>query len=178
MTPNPIVIISGSPGSGKSSVSRLLAENSPHDKTIHFHTDDFYHSICKGYIAPWRSEAEEQNTTIIESFTASVARLAVGGYEVIVDGVIGPWFLSPWLDLVKNGFDVRYVILRPDEQTTVKRASERDKIVDNDAVKNMWQAFKDLGSYKSHAIDTSCQSISETTAEIRRLLNDNAMSMK
>ena len=178
MTPNPIVIISGSPGSGKSSVSKLLAENSPYDKTIHFHTDDFYHSICKGYIAPWRSEAEEQNTTIIESFTASVARLNIGGYEVIVDGVIGPWFLSPWLDLVKNGFDVQYVILRPDKQTIIKRASEREKKVDDDAVRRMWQAFEDLGSYKSHAINTSYQSVNETATQIRRLLNDNAMRIK
>ena len=175
---NRIVIISGSPGSGKSSVSKLLTENSPYDKAIHFHTDDFYHSIRKGYISPWRSEAEEQNSIIIEALTASVAKLAIGGYEIIVDGVIGPWFLSPWLELAKNGYDVRYIILRPDEQETIKRASERDKIVDNDAVKSMWLAFENLGSYKSHAIDTSQQSIHETVAEICNLLNQNAMGIK
>ena len=173
-----IVIISGSPGSGKSSVSLRLAENSAYKNVIRMHTDDFYSYICKGYIAPWLPEASEQNTVIIESFAASVARLASGGYEVFVDGVLGPWFLKPWLTLAQNGFDVRYIILRPSEETTILRGTARDKnvaLTDVDAVKHMWQCFSDLGVYEPHVIDTTHQSIDETARSIQKLLDENAM---
>jgi len=170
-----IAIISGPPGAGKSSISKQLAENSRCDKAAHMHTDDFYDYIRKGYIAPWLPEAHEQNTVIIESFTASVARLAAGGYEVIVDGIIGPWFLEPWLKLAQSGFDLRYVILRPDEHTTITRAAEREKTMDIAAVKHMWGGFADLGEYEPYAIDTTNQNIEETVTSIRKLLDENAM---
>lgn len=86
----PIVIISGPPGSGKSSVARRLAENSAYERAIHMHTDDFYQYVRKGYISTWLPEAREQNVVILEAFTASATRYALGGYEVIVDGIIGP----------------------------------------------------------------------------------------
>jgi len=173
-----IVLISGSPGSGKSSVSKKLAENSIYEQAVHMHTDDFYAYIHKGYIPPWLAEAEEQNTVIIEAAAASAARLAAGGYEVIVDGVLGPWFLDPWLKLTQDGFDVRYIILRPSEKATVLRATKREKglaLTDVDAVKLMWQCFSDLGTYEPHVIDTTNQNIEETVKTIQKLLDRNAM---
>jgi len=176
-----IVIISGPPGSGKSSVSKKLAEESMCDRAVHMHTDDFYRYIRKGYISPWLSEAHEQNTVTIEAFAASVKEFATGGYEVIVDGVLGPWFLDPWIGLVQSGFDVRYIILRPDEQTTISRAVNREDdtaLTDVEAVKHMWQAFSDLGAYESHIIDTTHQDINETVALLQKLLAENAMRLK
>jgi len=176
-----IIIISGPPGAGKSSISRKLAEKSVSEQAIHMHTDDFYNYIRKGYIPPWLPEAGEQNTVIIESIIASVARLASGGYEVIVDGVLGPWFVEPWLELAQIGFDVRYIILRPSKQVTIARATARKEanaLTDVNAVTDMWQLFSDLGLYESHVIDTSNQSAEETVALILRLLNDNAMRIE
>ena len=171
-----IIIISGSPGSGKSSVSLRLAECSASEFVIRMHTDDFYSYIRKGYISPWLSEASEQNTVIIESFVASVERLASGGYEVIVDGVLGPWFLEPWFKLAQDGFDVRYIILRPSEQIAVSRATKRKEgLKDVDAIKHMWQCFSDLELYEPYAIDTSNQNIEETVSLIQKLLEENVM---
>ncbi len=36
-----IVLVSGSPGSGKTTLSRMLAERSAEDCAVHIHTDDF-----------------------------------------------------------------------------------------------------------------------------------------
>jgi len=178
MSSQRVIIISGSPGSGKSSVSRKLAEMSTHDMSVHMHTDDFYKYICKGHIEPWLLEAEAQNTVVIEAFATSVAKFAMGGYEVIVDGVIGPWFVEPWTRLVRDGFDVRYVILRADEHTTIYRATKRDKptdLTDGNVVTEMWRAFCELGEYESHVIDTTNLSLEETIVEVRTKLKGDGM---
>jgi hypothetical protein len=117
--PARIVLISGSPGTGKTSISRILAETSDYACAVHIHTDDFYQYIRKGYVSPWLNGAGDQNETVIESVVVSAKRFSAGGYEVFVDGVIGPWFLEPWIDIAKEGVDVRYIVLRPSEQETV-----------------------------------------------------------
>lgn len=179
MNATPIVIISGPPGSGKSSVARRLAEQSIYERAVHMHTDDFYLSIRKGYISTWLPEAQEQNILVLEAFTASAIRYAVGGYEVIVDGIIGPWYLEPWLKAVQDGFDVRFVVLRPDEQTAVARAVARQPgaLLNPEIVRKMWRYFAHLGQYESHALDTSIHTIDESVATIRETLAEGAMRL-
>jgi chloramphenicol 3-O-phosphotransferase len=173
-----IIIISGSPGAGKSTVSRILAENSPHEKAVHIHTDDFYQYIKKGYIAPWQNGSGDQNETMILSAAASAEIWADGGYEVFADGTIGPWFIDPWLELVKKGFDVRYIILRPDEQATVSRVIDREKNqffpLTDEVVKNLWNSFADMGIYESHKIDTTGLTADESAALIQKMLAEGA----
>ena len=172
MNATPIVIISGPPGSGKSSVARRLAEQSICERAVHMHTDDFYRSIRKGYISTWLPEAQEQNITVLEAFTASAIRYAVGGYEVIVDGIIGPWFLDPWLKAVQDGLDVHFVVLRPALQTSVARAVQRpsEALVNPEIVGKMWRYFAHLGPYEPHVIDTTLLTLDESVATVRTSL--------
>lgn len=173
MNATPIVIISGPPGSGKSSVARRLAEQSPYERAVHVHTDDFYRSIRKGYVATWLPEAQEQNIIVLDAFAASATRYAWGGYEVIVDGIIGPWYLDPWLKAVQDGWDVRFVVLRPTLQTSVARAVARQPgaaLVNAEIVGKMWGYFAHLGPYESHVIDTTMHTLDESVATVRTAL--------
>ena len=43
MSQGRIVVITGSPGTGKSTTASLVAKESDMDKSVHMHTDDFYH---------------------------------------------------------------------------------------------------------------------------------------
>ena len=80
---------------------------------MHMHTDDFYHYLSKGAIPPHLPESNEQNLIVIEAFLEAAKRYARGGYDVIVDGIIGPWFLKPWQSLVREHYEVHYTeILR------------------------------------------------------------------
>jgi chloramphenicol 3-O-phosphotransferase len=172
MNATPIVIISGPPGSGKSSVARRLAEQSPYERAVHVHTDDFYRSIRKGYVATWLPEAQEQNIIVLDAFAASATRYASGGYEVIVDGIIGPWYLDPWLKAVQDGWDVHFVVLRPALQTSIARAVAREPgaLLNPEIVGKMWRYFAHLGPYESHVRDTSMHTLDESVAMVRTSL--------
>lgn len=52
-------------------------------------------------------------------------RFARGGYDVIVDGIIGPWFLAPWLNIVQEGYEVNYIILRTNKEETLVLLSKK-----------------------------------------------------
>ncbi len=151
-----IVLISGPCAGGKTTVSRILADSAG-ARSVHMHTDDFYAYIRWGYVPPWQEEAAEQNQAVICAAAACAEQYALGGYQVYVDGVVGPWFLDAWKRLGEKGLDLRYVILRPDERTTLLRAKEREKrtglLLGEETVAAMWRAFDGLGEYEAHVLD-------------------------
>lgn len=170
-----IVIVSGAPGAGKSTIARTLARDAPGPLGVHLHTDDFYAYIRKGYVDPWRREAQAQNVAVMNALAAAAAEYAGGGYEVLVDGIVGPWFFDPWRTQARNhGLDVRYVVLRPDEAATVARATARTQanaMTDPEVVRFMWRQFLDLGPLEAHAIDTTAEAPAATAAEVARRLD-------
>ena len=64
-------------------------------------------------------ESNEQNLVVIEAFLEAAKRYARGGYDVIVDGIVGPWFLEPWKALVREHYEVHYIILRASKEETL-----------------------------------------------------------
>jgi hypothetical protein len=74
--------------------------------------------IKAGSIPPWQTEAHGQNVTVIDVLAGAAARYAEGGYFVLVDGIIGPWFLDAFRNL---GVALHYIVLRPEEAQTMPR---------------------------------------------------------
>ena len=73
------------------------------------HTDDFYHSLFKGAIPPYLPESQEQNLMVIEAFLEAAKRYVRGGYDVMVDGIIGPWFLDPWVKTAQDNYELNVI---------------------------------------------------------------------
>ena len=95
---------------------------------------------------------------------------ARGGYDVIIDGIVGPWFLEPFRDAAKKGVAFDYVVLRPSEAETVRRGTARtfEKALRDEAViAQMWRAFSDLGPLERHALDSTAAAPEVTAAQIR-----------
>ena len=106
MTPGRIVLISGTPGTGKSTVAALLARDSQLAASLCLRTDSFYEALRKGAVPPHLPGSGDQNQVVIEAFLAAAVRFAQGGYDTLVDGVVGPWFLDPWLAAAKPGTEI------------------------------------------------------------------------
>jgi len=165
-----IVIISGAPGSGKSSVACALSENSAYEHTILLRIDDFFSYIRKGYIEPWLPDSHEQNIALAHTLAATAKSLAAYSYGVFVDGVIGPWLLDPWMRAAHAGINVHYLILRPSLEETISRGVNRTgakDLVDPNVIKKMWEEFSDLGLYEPYVVDTTGQNVTESVAFIR-----------
>src|SRR5580700_8843176 len=137
-----MIIVTGPPGAGKSTVARMVADQ------FHFSVlligDDFHHFIRRGYRPPWQGESESQNEVVIDATAAAAAAYAVGGYLVVVDGIIGPWFLERWLSHLPNELPVHYIVLRPSKEVALQRAIERSgnrDLVNPEPITFMHQVF-------------------------------------
>lgn len=174
-----IVVITGAPGTGKSTTSAMVAKKSNMEKSVHMYTDDFYHYLSKGAIAPHLPESNEQNIIVIEAFLEAAKRYARGGYDVIVDGIIGPWFLKPWINIVQEGYEIHYIILRANKEETMKRAVNRakfDRETNIELVESMWEQFYNLGIYEANVIDTTNLLIKDTISAIKeKIANKTAL---
>jgi len=169
-----IIVITGAPGTGKTTTSKIVAEESCMEKSVHMHTDDFYHYLSKGAIPPHLPESNEQNLIVIEAFLEAAKRYVRGGYDVIVDGIIGPWFLEPWINIVKEGYEIHYIVLRANNEETMKRAVCRSKLdmeTNIELVKVMWEQFCNLGVYERNVIDTTNDTVYDTVSKIKEKIS-------
>jgi adenylate kinase family enzyme len=121
----PVLILTGAPGSGKSTVAGLLAAGSA--RAVHLESDQFFHFIRSGYIEPWKPESHEQNTAVMHIVAQAASAYAGAGYFTIIDGIIQTdWFLRPLRDALRAaGHTVAYAVLRPPLSVCVSRAAGR-----------------------------------------------------
>lgn len=167
-----VVILSGPPGAGKTTVGGLLAAESA-GASVHMATDFFYRSIRSGYLAPFLPESQRQNEVVIEAIAASATAFARGGYRVVVDGIVGPWFLDPFRKAAeRDGLALSYVVLRPALDVALDRVRGRgdDELSDPEAISGLHSAFTSLGDLEDHVLDPGELTPEQTTREVRSAL--------
>lgn len=122
----PVLILTGPPGTGKSTTARLLAER--HERAVHLESDHFFHFIRAGYVEPWTPESREQNEVVMRIVAAAAAAYAAAGYLTIVDGIVLPrFFFEPLRDgLREAGHPVDLGEAGPDEAADIVAARLRE----------------------------------------------------
>jgi predicted ABC-type ATPase len=117
-----LVVVTGPPGAGKSTVARAVAQRFEPSALVV--GDHFFAFVERGYVDPWTEAAHHQNEVVVGAAAAAAGRLVAGGYTVVYDGVIGPWFLGTFAAATGlAGF--HYAVLLPDEEVCVERVRSR-----------------------------------------------------
>jgi cytidylate kinase len=174
----PILIVSGPPGAGKTTLARRLAETAD-IASVHLHTDDFYGAIKVGFIWPWLAQSHPQNKIVTRAIVAAAAEYAAGGYRVVIDGVIGPWFLDVYREAAQRlGVALDYVLLRPDRATAVARARDRDSTPLADYPPGLYESFAELGPLELHVIDTTDPDVEALAVRVRAGLADGRFRLR
>jgi predicted kinase len=161
-----LVVVTGPPGAGKSSVAQALADGFP--RTALVRGDDFFGYVSRGWVAPWLVEAREQNDVVLTAAASAAGRFAVGGYTVVYDGVVGPWFLRAFA--AATGLRaLSYVVLLPSESACVTRVAERSGhgFTDPDATRRMHRQFAAADVAPQHVLVEPDGTASEIAAVIR-----------
>lgn len=177
--PEPVLILTGPPGAGKTTTADLLALRS--GRAVHLESDSFFNFIRTGYIEPWKPESHEQNTTVMQIVAAAAAAYAAAGYFTIVDGIISPrWFFAPLRDALKAaGHTVAYAVLDAPLAVCVSRATTRQtsRIADASVVERLWHEFADLGPLERHAIDTEAKTVELIADDVTQRLRDRLLNV-
>jgi predicted kinase len=157
-----LLILTGPPGAGKTTVAAIIASESPLSACLH--ADWFWTTIVNGHIPPWERAADTQNRAVIRAATAAGARMANAGFAVVLDGILGPWHFDALREeLAHCTVPVSYAVLRPDSDTCLARARRRvlesrlhrDALTDEGPIRQMWDQFHHLGPDEQFVIDSS-----------------------
>ena len=118
---------------------------------------------------------------MIEAIASSAARYSAGSYYVVIDGIIGPWFLERFVDATGHpAASINYIVLRPARQIALARATERTgdrDLTDPEPITAMYDAFENLGSFERHVVDTTHQDPAATLAVITRGLDSRVFAL-
>lgn len=175
----PILVVTGPPGVGKTTLAEIIAARSDHG--VHLESDLFFRFIRSGYVEPWRPESHEQNRIVMGIVAQAAARYAAAGYFTIVDGIVIPgWFLEPLRDALHGaGHRVDYAVLRAPLSVCRDRAQARarEALDDPEVVERLWRDFAELGDLERHAVEVGERSPEESADLLARLLADGALTV-
>lgn len=147
-----LLIVSGPPGAGKSTVAALLVgARSP---SVLIEGDAFFGFLRNGRVDPWLRDANAQNGAVTDAAAATTGRFVANGYWTVYDGLLGTWFLPQFMASARVE-SAHYVVLLPSVEECVARVSRRrgHGFTDHDATRQMHAEFVRAGIEPRHIVD-------------------------
>jgi cytidylate kinase len=172
---NELVVITGPPGAGKSTIARLVAAE--FERSVLVEGDVFFGFVSTGAIAPWLVEAREQNNVVIGAAAAATGRFAAA-YPTVYDGVLGPWYIERFL-AESSRSALHYAVVLPSADECVRRVRARERHLFNDekatrAMHHEFELWRDR--YQRFVIDVDDgETVAHTTERIFGRLQDGVI---
>jgi predicted kinase len=176
MGPGRLLLLTGSPGCGKTTVAPLVADR--HEPSACLDLDWFFAKLRRGAIEPWKAEAHQQNRTVLTAAAAAVAEFARGGYFTVAEGILYPFMLDLF-EAACEPLDItlHYAVLRAPVDVVQQRVHWRKDepphagaLADAAVVDDLWTQFENQGVEERHRVDSGHDAPHEVAAEIDRRL--------
>lgn len=162
-----LYIITGPAGVGKSTISKLLAENK--SKSALIEGDEIYHQVIGGYTEAWK---DGNHLDVFWKICVNTIKTYLDeGFDVVFNYIVSPENLELLKEEFKN-YKAKFVLLLVDEKTLLLRDSFRPEDCQmKERCITLLNSFKTKNYGQNYILDTSSLSASEVAQIIEN--NDN-----
>jgi hypothetical protein len=176
VTSGQVLLLTGSPGSGKTTVAPLVADR--RTPSVCLDLDWFFAKLRRGAIEPWRAEAHAQNRVVLRAAAEAVAAFAQGGYYTVAEGILYPFMLDLFAEAsAPHGIELNYAVLRAPVGMVQRRVQDRRSepehagaLADAAVVDDLWAQFESHGVEERHRVDSGERTPEAIAQEIERRL--------
>jgi broad-specificity NMP kinase len=170
----PLLLLTGSPGTGKTTVAPLVADR--HERSVCLNLDWFFSKLRRGAIDPWREEAHAQNRAVLHAAAEACAIFAAEGYVTVAEGIIYPFMLDLFATAgASHGIALHYSVLRAHREVVQQRVVDRrvepqhaDALADAAVVDDLWAQFEAQGVEERHRVEAGGRGPDDVAQEIDR----------
>ena len=170
----PIFLVAGGPGVGKSTTARALAAT--FERSVHIDVDEFRHMVRQGLALPgigdWPDEVARQVRLARETAVEMAERYAAAGFTVVLDDFWDPLDLAEYRDLIQKRETHRF-LLYPSQDEARRRNRGRSPGADGDLIDQALPWIYGIYAPRVDAMREAGWQVLETTGlEVERVVEE------